>query len=165
MEKVSFGKVVKLHGIKGQLKISTKLDDDYDLSLIKTIYDKDDKEFLIEKIFKVSDGVVVKLEGVEFDKAKNFVNEWFYVNRELFEGKILIEDLKDSDVCFENDEQIGKIFDVQDFGSAEVIFVLDKNGREFMFPNVKGVIASFDYKNKKLVINKQKLNEVCEYED
>jgi len=34
-----------------------------------------------------------------------------------------------------------------------------------MFPNVKGVISSFDYKQKKLVVTKEKFGEVCDYEN
>ena len=31
--------------------------------------------------------------------------------------------------------------------------------------NVKGVISSFDYKEKRLVVNKNKFGEVCDYEN
>ena len=61
--------------------------------------------------------------------------------------------------------KLGKITDVQDYGAAEVISVLTVNGKELMFPNVKGVIVSFDYKEKKLVLNKTKFKEVADYED
>ena len=38
-------------------------------------------------------------------------------------------------------------------------------GTEIMFPNVKGVIDSFDYTQKKLVVTKEKFREVCDYEN
>ena len=40
-----------------------------------------------------------------------------------------------------------------------------QKGTEIMFPNVKGVIASFDYTQKKLVVTKEKFREVCDYEN
>ena len=89
----------------------------------------------------------------------------FYIDRELVGGKILIEDLKGSNVYFEDETLIGNIQDVQDYGAAEVFFVKTQKGTEIMFPNVKGVIASFDYKQKKLVVNKEKFGEVCDYEN
>ena len=89
----------------------------------------------------------------------------FYIDREIVAGKILIEDLKESSVYFEGDVLIGKIQDVQDYGAAEVFFVKTEKGTEIMFPNVKGVISSFDYKQKKLVVNKEKFMEVCDYEN
>jgi ribosomal 30S subunit maturation factor RimM len=80
-------------------------------------------------------------------------------------GKILIEDLKGSVVSFENEEEFAKVEDVQDYGAAEVFFVRTKTNKQLMFPNVKGVIVSFDYKTKKLILNKDKFKEVCDYED
>ena len=59
--------------------------------------------------------------------------------------KFLFEDLKHSDVYLDNGELIGKVTDVQDFGSAEVISVIQTSGKELMFPNVSGIIISFDY--------------------
>ena len=79
--------------------------------------------------------------------------------------KILFEDLKGSTVFFEDETEFGKITDVQDYGSAEVITCMMKSGREIMFPNVKDLIVNFDYKQKKMVINLKRLKEVSDYEN
>ena len=75
------------------------------------------------------------------------------------------DDLYARIVSFENEDEFGKVEDVQDYGAAEVFFVKTKSNKQLMFPNVKGVIVSFDYKTKKLVLNKDKFKEVCDYED
>lgn len=165
MEKVCLGKVVKLHGYLGQMKIITEFDKGFDVNKIKEIADEKDNVFKVSRIFKNTDGVVVKLEGVELEDAKTYIGKLLYIDRSLVKGKILFEDLKGSDVVFENGDKLGNIVDVQDYGTAEVITCLMENGKELMFPNVKGLIQKFDYKTKQLVVNKDKLKEVSDYEN
>ena len=164
MDKICLGKAVKLHGFRGGLKMNAKYDSDFDTSKIKAMYDENDNEFIVKRLSKNTDGFYVDFENVDLEKAKILVNNYLYIDREVVAGKILIEDLKGSYVVLDN-VVLGLITDVQDYGAAEVFFVRKNNGKEIMFPNVKGVIESFDYKEKKLVVNKEKLKEVCDYED
>jgi len=165
MEIVELGKVVKLHGYLGLMKINTKVDKGFDIKKITKLYDENQHEYKVYRIFPNTDAVVVGLEGVGLEQAKSFVGSRFYVSREILSGKILFEDLKGSMVTLKCGKELGKIIDVQDYGTAEVISVMSVDGREFMFPNVKGVIESFDYKTKVLVLNEVKFKEVCDYED
>ena len=165
MEYVEFGKAVKLHGFLGQLKITTKYDKDFDIKKIDKLYDDNKKEYVVTKIFVVSGGVVVTLEGVGQTEAKTFIGKMFFIDRSLVSGKILFEDLKGSTIVFESGKTIGTIFDVQDFGAAEVIYVKTETGKEIMFPNVDGVIKQFDYHNKKLTVESEKFRQVCDYEN
>ena len=165
MEKVCLGKVVKLHGYLGNMKIVTKFDKGFDIKKITRVYDDNENEFVVNRIFSNTDAVVVGRDGVDLEKAKSYINKTFYIARDLVEGKILFEDLKDSSVYFEDGLLVGKITDVQDYGAAEVITIITEKGNELMFPNANNVIVSFDYKQKKLVLNKEKFKEVSDYED
>ena len=165
MELIEIGKAVKLHGFLGQMKINAKFDKDFNIKKIDKMYDEKGNEFDVVRIFPTKDAIVVSLNGVDLEKAKSYINKSFYINRDLVAGKILIEDLKGSICYFEDESVIGKITDVQDYGTAEVFYVKTQQGKEIMFPNVKGVIVSFDYKAQKLVLNKEKFKEVCDYED
>ena len=165
MEKICLGKVVKLHGFRGGLKMNAKYDDDFDAKKVTSMFDEDGNEYVISRLSKNTDGFYVDFQNVDLEKASKLINKMFYIDRSLVGDKILIEDLKGSDIFFENETLIGKIEDVQDYGTAEVFFVKTQKGTEIMFPNVKGVISSFDYKQKKLVVNKEKFGEVCDYEN
>ena len=165
MELVNLGKVVKLHGFLGLMKINTKYDKGFDIKKITKLYDEKGTAFSVNRIFSNTDAVVVGLDGVDLEKAKTYVGKQFFVDREILGGKILFEDLKNSDIYFEDNAKLGKIVDVQDYGAAEVITVITEIGNEIMFPNVKGVILTFDYKAKKLVVAKEKFKEVADYED
>lgn len=165
MELVSLGKVVKLHGYLGQMKVNTKYDKDFSIKNITKIYDEKGTEYSVNRIFSNTDSVVVGLDGVDLEKSKTFIGKELFIDRELVSEKILIEDLKDSRILFEDGNVLGKIVDVQDYGAAEVFYVAQENGKELLFPNVNGVILSFDYKQKSLIISKDKLKEVADYED
>ena len=165
MERICLGKAVKLHGFRGGLKMNAKYDEDFDTKKVKSMFDEEGNEYIISRLSKNTDGFYVDFENVDLEKANKLINKMFYIDREIVAGKILIEDLKESSVYFEGDVLIGKIQDVQDYGAAEVFFVKTEKGNEIMFPNVKGVISSFDYKQKKLVVNKEKFMEVCDYEN
>lgn len=166
MEKIALGKLVKLHGFRGEFKMNAKYDNDLDIKKITKMYDENGNEFVIKRLLKNTDGFYVGFDGVDLEKAKTMINKMMYIDREIVKDKILIEDLKGSCVFFEDDELIGEITDVEDYGAAEVFFVKTaKSGIEIMFPNVKGVIVSFDYKEKKLIVNKEKFKEVCDYEN
>ena len=165
MDRICLGKIVKLHGFRGGLKMNAKYDSDFNTAKIKLMFDEQGNEYVVKRLSKNTDGFYVDFEDVDLEKAKTMINHYLYIDRDIVAGKILIEDLKDSNVYFEDEVELGKITDVQDFGAAEVFFIAKANGKEIMFPNVKGVIISFDYKAKKLVVNKEKLKEVCDYED
>lgn len=165
MEKICLGKAVKLHGFRGELKLNAKYDDDFDTKKVIAMFDEEDNEYPVKKLVKNTDGFYVGFENVDLEKAKTMINKMLYIDRNIVAGKILIEDLKGSIVYFEDEEEIGQIQDVQDYGAAEVFFVKTIKGIEILFPNVKGVISSFDYKQKKLVVNKEKFREVCDYEN
>jgi ribosomal 30S subunit maturation factor RimM len=165
MNKVCLGNAVKLHGYLGEIKIVSNFDKDFDIKQIKTMFDEGGNEFVVKRILKNTDGIYVGFEGVDLEKAKTFIGKQFYIDRNLVGEKILIEDIKKSNVFLDDGTLLGKVFDVQDYGSAEVVYVLLKNGKELLFPCVKGIIVSFDWKENKLVINKDKLKEVSDYED
>ena len=165
MEKICLGKAVKLHGFLGELKLNAKYDEDLEIKKIVSMYDDFDNEYKVKRLSKNTDGFYVGFENVDLEKAKTLINKMLYIDRSLVAGKILIEDLKESDVYFENEKYIGKIQDVQDYGAAEVFYVKTEKGTEIMFPNVKEVIVSFDYKQKKLILNEKRFKEVCDYEN
>ena len=162
MEKVCLGKVVRLHGYLGQMKVRTIYDKDFKIKSIDKIYDKNDNEYIVTKIFQTKDGIVVALDGVGLDKANMFIGSDLFIDRNLVKDKILIEDLKGSEVVFENGNVVGKITEVNDYGAAEVISIKSSGGKEIMFPNVKGLIVKFELEEKKLIVNEQRFKEVTD---
>ena len=90
MEKICLGKVVKLHGFRGGLKMNAKYDDDLDIKKITSMFDKEGNEYPISKLSKNTDGFYVDFSNVDLEKANTLINKEFYIDRTLVEGKILI---------------------------------------------------------------------------
>ena len=87
MELVNLGKVVKLHGFLGLMKINTKYDKEFDIKKITKLYDEKGTAFSVNRIFSNTDAVVVGLDGVDLEKAKTYVGKQFFVDREILGGK------------------------------------------------------------------------------
>ena len=165
MDTVKLGKVVKLHGYMGAIKVQTMFDKDFDVKKIHEIFDANENEYKVNRIFEKQGAVVIESAEINLETAKTLIGKEIFVERSLFDGKILFEDLKNSTAFLDDGTVLGKIVDVQDFGAAEVITIALKSGKELMFPNVDGIIKSFDYITKKVILSKQKLLEVSDYED
>lgn len=165
MDKVKLGKIVKLHGYLGAFKVKTSYDKDFEIKNIKNVFDKNDNLFEVERIFKTKDGVVIKIKGLNLENVKLMIGSDIYIEREVVGNKILIEDLKGATVQTSSNKILGKIYDVEDYGSAEVFFAKSSSNKDFMFPNVKGLILNFDFETKILTIDEKRFGEVCEYED
>ena len=165
MDTVKLGKVVKLHGYMGAVKVQTMFDTDFDVKKIHEIFDENKNEYKVNRIFEKQGAVVIESTEINLETAKTLIGKDVFVERKLFDGKILFEDLKNSTAFLDDGTALGKVIDVQDFGAAEVITLSLKSGQELMFPNVKGIIKSFDYITKKLVLSKQKFLEVSDYEN
>ena len=65
MNKVCLGKIVKLHGYLGGVKVRTIYDKDFNIKSIKKVYNEKSEEFEVERIFQVKDGVVVQMKNME----------------------------------------------------------------------------------------------------
>lgn len=164
VELVKLGKVVRLHGIKGEFKIATTIDKDFDEKSVKVIFDAENNRYEVKGIFRHDGGLVVSATGFDIERARSLIGKEFFIERSLVSGKILIEDIKGSAV-FAGETKIGIVTDVEDFGSAEIFYIKRDDGSELLVPNARGIIESFDYKSKLLKLNKKVLSEVSEYED
>lgn len=163
MELVKLGKVVRLHGILGEMKIATKLDDDFDVKKLDYVY-AEQQAYAVKRAFKHDGGLIVGLDGVDINMAKTFISKEFYIDRNLVSGKVLIEDIKGSSVYI-GDKMAGTVTDIQDFGAAEVIYIKTDTGKELLLPNVSGLISKFDRETKVLRLDENKVKEVSDYED
>ena len=61
-------------------------------------------------------------------------------------------------------KNIGKLDDIQNFGSADIFYIKD-NSDTLLLPFVKDLIESIDTNKEIIYLNKDKFNEVAVYED
>jgi len=163
MDKITIAQILKPQGVHGDVKISVFSDDDFDFSSIKNVF-VEDTPATIDKIYKVGGGYAVKLSIIESrNQAEAFRNKFIKVEKsalKLANGRFLMVDLIGKIACLDDGTELGKIVDIQNFGSADVIYISGK--KNIMCSHKKGLIEKV---GENVVLNNKIFSEVGVYED
>ena len=159
MNSILIGKIVNVHGIKGEVKIYTYTDDIKNLSKLKKMYfDKnmqDEHKVLSSKI--QNNMLIVKFEGIDdIDVANKLRDTDVYTKKEEIKQKdtYYIEDLISCEVIkLEDESLIGKVAYVFSTGANDVLEIDLVDGKKVYFPMIKDVIKNVDIENKKIFVS------------
>ena len=152
------GKIISLHGIKGEVKVFPTTDDIKRFSDLKKFYiisseDADDTEFENENTFE-SEGVkyikntcILKIKGFNsIEDSTKFIGKNIYIDRtnaiKLDKNEYFIVDLLGLK-CYVNSEYIG---DVKDIMKTKVnsILVIDYKKKDLLIPMIDDYIEQID---------------------
>jgi 16S rRNA processing protein RimM len=166
--KISVGKIVNSHGVKGEVKILpfTNLK-----SLIRELdhvilFNPSNKSFFFSKVLKVKDlnrFYVLALQGVtNIDEAKKMMGYEIYTDIEnlpcLEEDEYYWFEILESKVYYEDGEYIGQVQEIIETGANEVISVVkeEPNGesKETLIPMTDYYIVELK-KDEKTIITKK----------
>ena len=154
---IPVGKVLKAHGIKGELKFFL-----YNCKsnlLLKKIKIWFENEGQLESFNLISsrgsNGEIVKLKKINNrDEAELFKGKQFFVNRsdfpEVEDGNFYLNDVIDFKVVYEGKE-IGLISDVFSLPSGNMIEI-GINGKDFLIPMIDEYLELFDFDKKMVVL-------------
>lgn len=166
---LTLGKIVRPHGVKGDVKVILSLNDLSFLDYTDTIW-IDSMQYKVHSIKQVSDGVAFKLDGVNsIEDAEKLRNKEVKVERKylskLKENEYYAQDLIGCILLFDKDnKQVGKIQDIQNYGATDILIIKDGT-EEYMCPLLDTIIVSADYDKKEIIISKKAFLEVVDYED
>lgn len=151
------GKIVNIHGLKGEVKIVPWSDDADFICEFDTLYcGKNKKAFKVENSRVHKNMVLVKFEGVDTPESANALrNSIVYIDRnetELDEGVFFIADLIGLTVKnIDSGKVIGEVTDIFQTGANDVYEV--KNGDKFYYiPAIPDVIINTDIENNLILI-------------
>lgn len=164
---IVIGEIVKAQGIKGEVKVSLFQNDFAYLSNMKQLY----VNFVPYKVRSISLRALfayIVFEGVDTRNiAETLVGKSVYIEKSdlpaLGSDEYYISDIIGSSVFLDSGKSLGKVVDINNFGSADVYTV--KGDRVVRFPFLKNIIKDVDTATKIIVIYEDKFNEVCVYED
>ena len=166
MERLVIGEVLKPQGIRGELKVKTFTDTPQDVKKFGTVY-IDDKPYKILSFRVGNDGAAyLGLRGIpDRNAAELFRGKKIEGAREdapaLEEGQYYIVDVIGLSCETEEGEFLGTVKDVAILSSD--VYTLEKNGKNILFPVVKGVIVKVNLDEKKLIVNKAIFDEIAVY--
>lgn len=159
---IEIAKILKPQGLRGEMKISLFVHDLSFWSNLKSVFidgfDHDVVKFRYYKGF----GYITLDDVATCEQAEMFRNVSLQVPKEqipVADGEYLISDLENCSVVDEEERLVGYVESVEQYGSAYIINVL-KQGAVRSFPFLNEVVKAVDIKNKKIVVFKNKLDEV-----
>ena len=164
MDRLIIGEVLKPQGIRGELKVKTYTDFPEDVKAFGVVY-IDGKEYKILSFRVGTDGAAyVGLRGVtDRNMAEELRGKKLEGAREdapeLEEGQYYIVDMIGIDCVTETGEFLGKVKDITLLASE--IYTLEKDGKNILFPAIKGVVLGVDLPNKRMVVDKARFDEVA----
>ena len=162
MQKIEIAKVLKPQGIKGEIKVECFTSDLDFLKSLKTFY-IGEQAYTINKIrFSDKYAFIATEEVVDRNQAELLRNKILFAEKELAtaeEGEYFISDLENCCVVDENSNIIGYVESVEKYGSADIINIL-LGGAIKSFPFLNHLIKEVNINDKKIVVYKDKLDEV-----
>lgn len=161
------GKILKPQGIKGEVKVKPILDKLERFSSFEHFFvGKEKSLFEVEKIDVRFGYAYVTFKNIKTrNDAETLRNKDLYVSREDFgkldEDSYLLEDLIGLDVVYSGTNQcVGKIIDIDQYGSADVINVLSTDGRKYQLPFLKAVFLDINLSDGVIYVDKKMYEEM-----
>jgi len=147
---LKIGKIVGVHGIKGELKIYPYTNNGELFSTLLYIF-IEDKIYNIKSYRNHKKNVIIQFENItNRNIAETYVNKFIYIKREqatpLEQNAYYIVDLIGCSV-YEEEVLLGVIEDIIQTGSNDVYVVKNDNG-DILIPALKNVVKKIDIKAK-----------------
>src|SRR5574344_515284 len=159
VESVLIGKIVNVHGIKGEVKIYPYTDDISNLLTIKEVYMDENltSKYLIQSSKVHKDMLITKFEGISNpEDAIKLKDKNIYILKsslkKLDEGTYYICDLIGIQVFDVNENKIGILSDVQNVGSNDVYEIITLDKKKIYLPAIHDVIKKIDINSKKMYV-------------
>ena len=151
------GKIVSIHGLKGEVKIQPWCDSPEYLCTFKCLYSKSgDRVYEIERIRPQGNMVIAKLKGIDTpEQAQALRGRILYIDRDdadLPEGSYFVADLIGLEVRDESGRSYGVISDVLQTGANDVYEIKSNDGKLYYIPAIPSVILSTDIQDRIMVI-------------
>jgi len=159
---LQIAKILRPHGIKGALKISSNIGD-IPFSKFSTVYVGDDREQMrVKRVQPLGNFLLLQIEEITTcELAECYRNQGIFVDRtdypEIFENMVFLSDYIGVEVFDEADKKVGVVVDVNNYGSADVLSI-NCGGTTYMVPNVKDVLE-FDKDKNIFKINSKRFME------
>ena len=161
MELIQVGKIVKAHGLKGEVRIYPYTDDIINLSKSKFFY-IDEKKIKVTKCSIFKSMLITKLENINsIEETKSIMEKYVYIPKEEIkeENVYYVEDLIGLEVYktyedtldFEKYEYLGIIQYVYTNAANDVYEVKTKS-KTILLPAISEVVKKVDLENRKMYV-------------
>ena len=164
---IQIGKILRPHGIKGALKVSSNLDD-IPFSKFSLVYLGDDREPMhIKRVQPLGQFYLVQIDEItDCDQAEWYRNQFIYVDRnmypEILDDVIMLSDYMGVEVFDKTGKKVGVVVDVANYGSADIISI-NCGGTTYMVPYIADTLQ-FDKTRSIFIIDSKRFLETRVWE-
>ncbi|MEE9253116.1 MAG: ribosome maturation factor RimM [Thermodesulfobacteriota bacterium] len=161
-EYLEYGKVLRAHGLHGELRIIPFSRDTSNLPYIdklyiKTITKEEKREYRITGKTILPDSAIIKLEGVDTKQdAERLRGSIIYVEisqlEETEEDEYYWFQLKGLRVFDEGDRYLGSVDNLID-GSSHTLLVVKNGDKEFLVPMVETIVKDINTDAERIIID------------
>ncbi|NCB48462.1 MAG: 16S rRNA processing protein RimM [Clostridia bacterium] len=160
---IEIAKVLKPQGLQGEIKVECFTHDlDFWRSLKNVVILNENFEVKSVRFYKDFGYLTLsKMDTIE--KVEKFRNKIIFAdekNLQTDDDEFLIGDLESCEMVDENGKFVGVIESVEKYPTVDIINYMVGGARR-SFPFLKKVIKKVDIKNKKLIVFKERLDEVA----
>jgi 16S rRNA processing protein RimM len=161
-ELIPVGRILKTHGLRGELKVLplTNVEEVFKNLKNVVLYNPKNRGSLqvkVEKVRKLNKFFLIKLEGFNtINEVERFRNFQILIEKtdlpELKEDEYYFFQLIDCEVFYNDGGYAGKVIDIIETGSNDVL-VVKKTGEKdtTLIPVIKGYIEKLDLENKRII--------------
>lgn len=160
-DKIIVGKLGKVRGLDGSLKIIPLTDFEGRFDNLKEIF-VDDKIMQVDGVKNIGGEIFIKFYGIDSrETAKTLTNKFLKVERKnvapLDDGEFYVFDIIGCEV-FDGEKFFGKVENILKTGSNDVFQV--RGEIEILIPALKSVVQKIDIADKKIFIDSSKIETV-----
>lgn len=157
--KVCLGKIVGVHGIKGEVKVKSFTAVDKDIAKYGVLSDKNDKQTYEIKVTGHSKDLLrIKIKGVDDRTSAETL-----IGTELYASRSVLPEPESNEVYYETDLVGLKVFDEQktevakvigfyNFGAGDILEIKLKSGRAEMLPFNKGYVPEINLEEGYIIV-------------
>ena len=155
------GIIVKLQGLKGEVRVTPVTDDPSRFSLLNEVFvvnkKNDSKTYEIEKSRLQNNMVILKFIGVDSPSdAEKLIGSTIKIPAELGlklnDDEYYVRDLLDMEVYTEENEKLGIIGEVIKTGANDVYLIKTPDKSEILIPAIKQCIKSVSINNRRMIV-------------
>jgi 16S rRNA processing protein RimM len=155
---IQVGKIGRPKGTKGLLRLHCFLNDNRDINQFQKFYLEDETIIKVKLVSFDSKSPLVTINDIsDRNQIEGYVNQYIYLHKEKLsptdENEFYFHDLEGLDVVDQQNEIVGKVESVVNFGAGDLleIYFLKSSKKEF-FRFTETNFPKVDVKEKKIMI-------------
>ena len=163
LHRICVGKITVPHGLRGLVKIKAFTETSSAIADFPRLHDEAGRRVLLSIVGEQKAGVIAKIEGVsERAQAEAWSGKLLYITRSdlpaLGPEEYYCADLIGLRVVTEEDNRIGVVRDVHDFGAGGILEIERHNETELMLSFTSETVVEIDMEGRRVVLSAAMVN-------